>query len=250
MKKIMIYFAFVAAISGCTEEIKMFDNNYYLSIDLGKTEDKEFSEYSYTFKYQDPDLKETEIAIPVIYAGRLQTEDKTFTVKVVDSLTTAVEGIHYQLLNDKNSIAANQYQGKLNVKLMKTEEMIQKSYTLGLVIENDDNFKYGDNRLVVITFSDKIEKPEWWYTLSTGHIGYYTERKLVLWYEYWGITDGSNPWGGPPYYTFRGGRWLPDKAACLTSKEMFKAWLNKREDAPVRDENNDLIIFTLDRLIK
>lgn len=250
MKKIVILFtALFSGVIGCTDEIDLFVGDNFLSIEVPREKSDTISNFSYTFKYISQEIMEKDIEIPVSLAGRANGETRPFVVRIIDSLTTATEGIHFQLDLEKNVIPANEYSGVIPIKLLKTPEMSEISYTLGLELVSNDYFKFGDNKNVVITFSNKIEKPTWWYTQPTANIGYYTERKLALWYEYWEITDGSDPWGEPPYIRVISPTMsVPDKAYCGPSKELFKAWLNDREDAPVYDEYGDLVILTLYRL--
>lgn len=126
--------------------------------------------------------------------------------------------------------------------------MSDVSYTLGVEITSNDNFKYGSNRLVVITFSNRLEKPEWWYTDTKANIGYYTQRKLALWFEFWNINDGSDPWSD--YKEWKYNMWVWDRYKTATDKEMFKAWLNEKPQEYVTDEYGDLVILTLYRLVK
>lgn len=246
--KLFIYVAFLSLMIGCTDEIDHFDNNNYLSINLPKSKETNRSEFAYTFKYQSESATEKEIAFPVTFAGRTYSEDKKFTLKLVESLTTAVDGVHYKVDFSRNIIPANSFDGNIYIKFMKTADMTDKSYTLGLEIVSDENFKFGDSKTLFVTFSNKMEKPAWWYVHSKANIGYYTERKLSLWYEFWEITDGTDPWAEPPYIRQSGNKWVPNPDVCAQSRELFKAWLEHHADAPLVDEYGDLVVLTLYRL--
>lgn len=235
----------VGLLCGCNRDLDLFDDNGYVSVVLEQN-DEGFSEYSYTFQYLPESTKEAEVLIPVSLAGRTSGEDRNFSIKVVDSLTTAKENIHYQLDVQNNMIQADAFEGNIYVKLLKTPDMSDVSYTLALEIVENDNFKCGANKLVVITFSNRLEKPEWWYTNSKANIGYYTQRKLALWFEFWGITDGSDPW--EDYKEIKWGKEVWDVNRATADKEMFKIWLGEKPEEEVTDENGDLVILTLYRL--
>lgn len=237
----------IGLLCGCNHDLDLFDDNRYLSVDLEQNGEG-FSEYSYTFQYLPASTTEAEITIPVSLAGRLSTEAENFSVRVVDSLTTAQENVHYQMDPQKNVIPANNFDGSIYVKLLKTPDMSEQSYTLALEIVENENFKYGVNKLVVITFSNRLEKPEWWYTNSKVNIGYYTQRKLALWFEFWGITDGSDPWAD--YQEEKWGMIIWDSNRATADKEMFKIWLSEKPIEEVTDEYGDLVILTLYRLEK
>lgn len=243
--KILIYCLTLCLAYGCNQDLDLFDDHNYVSIDLEKNAEG-FSEYSYTFQYLPVDTEEAEISIPVSLAGRKSVENRNFSVRIVDSLTTAVAGTHYRLDTTRNIIPEDSFKGDIYVKLLKTEDMSEISYTLGLEIVSNDHLKYGDNRMVVITFSNRLERPEWWYTNAQANIGYYTQRKLALWFEFWEITDGSDPW--KDYKEWKYGMWIFDRYKTAADKEMFKAWLNKKPTEYVTDEYGDLVILTLYRL--
>ena len=245
--KILLYGLSLCLAYGCTQELDLFDSHNYVSIALDKN-NKGISEYSYTFQYLPTDTKETEIAIPVSLAGRTTEENLNFSIRVVDTLTTAIAGAHYQLDTNRNIISAHSFKGEIYIKLLKTKDMSDISYTLGLEIVNNKHFRYGDNRIVIITFSNRLEKPEWWYTDPQSNIGYYTQRKLALWFECWGITDGSDPW--EDYKEWKYNKWIFDKFKTAADKEIFKVWLNEKPKEYVTDEFGDLVILTLYRLEK
>lgn len=245
--KLLLYSLVLCLTIGCSQELELFDENRYVSLELEKNK-KGFAEYSYTFQYLTAESKEVEISVPVTLAGRISDKTQNFSIRVVDSLTTAVAGTHYSLDSTRNIIPAHSSKGHIYAKLKKTEDMSDVSYTLGLEITGNDNFKHGSNRLVVITFSNRLEKPEWWYTDAKANIGYYTQRKLALWFEFWKINDGSDPWIDCKEWKY--GRWIWDRYRTATDKEMFKAWLSEKPQEYVTDEYGDLIILTLYRLEK
>ena len=230
---------------GCTQDLPLFDENAYVSINL-ETNDEGFAEYSYTFQYLAPDVQETEVRIPVSLAGRTSDVTENFRIRIIDSVTTATAGIHYQLDSLQNIIKPNSYEGNIYIKLLKTVEMNDTSYTLGLEIIDNQYYKHGPNNKVILTFSNRLEKPEWWYTDRSTNIGYYTQRKLALWLEFWGITDGSDPWENIKEWKYN--RWIYDRYRASADKEMFKAWLNEKPEEEVTDEYGDLVILTLYRL--
>lgn len=243
--KLLLYCLIICLITGCTQELQLFEENKYVSLDLEKNK-KGVAEYSYTFQYLPAESKETEISIPVTLAGKIPDETQNFSIRVVDSLTTAVAGTHYTLDSTRNIIPAHSSKGQIYVKLLKTDDMSDISYTLGLEIICNENFKYGTTRVVVITFSNRLEKPEWWYTDARANIGYYTQRKLALWFEFWKITDGSDPW--EDYKEWKYNRWIWDRDRAAADKEMFEAWLIRKPQEYVTDEHGDLVVLTLNRL--
>lgn len=245
--KLLLYSLVLCLTTGCTQDLQLFEENRYVSLDLEKNK-KGFAEYSYTFQYLPAESEETEISVPVTLAGRIPDETQNFSIRVVDSLTTATQGTHYSLDSTRNIIPAHSSKGQIYVKLKKTEDMSDISYTIGLEITDNENFSYGTNRLVVITFSNRLEKPEWWYTDAKANIGYYTQRKLALWFEFWKITDGSDPW--EDYKEWKYNRWIWDRDRAAADKEMFEAWLNEKPKEYVTDEYGDLVILTLNRLEK
>ncbi len=246
MKKLIYICLIVFLAAGCNqEEIMNFTDRDYLSVDAAMEGD--FPQYTFTFMFEDNEVTEKSVQIPVVVTGRTSETDRKFTVRVVDTLTTAIEGTHYlQLDQSQNIVKADTVRGSISVTVKKTADLKDEAKTLGLEIVDDNSFLQGPKPIVVFKFSNRIEKPNWWYPgpWYYPNIGYFTEVKARLWFEFWGITDGTDPWSKKPspFYTESGYINYINREA---SVEEFKVWLRKHKDAPLYDEDGNLVLETI-----
>jgi hypothetical protein len=226
----------VTVFSSCSkDEVDVFDSNNYLSF--------KSSTISYTFTFQDASVTDTLYKVPVQYAGRYMDKDAAFQWKVVDSLTTAVAGTHYKLVDGSMSVPANGNVGSGEVQLLRTADMKNASFVLTLQLVDNGIFKTGAIDLVKITITDKIVKPDWWDYTYNRYLGAYSPTKLRLWLEFMGVKDGSNPFDSPEYivwldygtgnFIYKNYKDGQIKAATLS----FKVWLRDTKSNPY---DNDL----------
>ena len=170
--------------------------------------------------------------------GKFAGENRTFSVKVVDSLTTAVEGTHFVIDPNQQIISDNETGGNLVINLQRIADLKEKNMTIGLELVENDRFIPGIQKVIQLNINDYFSKPDWWYTIyvyNDPHIGPFNQTKGILWLEYWGITDGSDPWAEEPYYQGIWQTYYPD--ICWTTVNSFRAWLIQKEE-----ENGELII--------
>ncbi len=211
MKKILYISlcTIVLTLTSCTkDEIKCFDSNNYICFNVNNEAGDKYPILSFTFVFQNASDKDTIYNIPVNFLGRFQKTNSTFKWKIVDSLTTAQKGVHYELLDDNEQfVPANKSTGSAKVKLLRTDEMKTKSFDLVLQLVDNENFKVGPIDIVVINISDYLVKPVWWVnTPYVTALGAYSPTKLLLWFEFNGVTDGRNPFDTDKYiyWTDRG----------------------------------------------
>jgi hypothetical protein len=188
MKKILYITLCLVAVtfSSCSkDDIDFFDSNNYLSF--------KSSTVSFTFTFLDASVTDSVYQVPVQYAGRYLTKDANFKWEVVDSLTTAVAGKDYKLIDNSTLVPANKNTGSGKVELLRTADMKKSSVVLTLHLVNNDTFKTGAIDLVKINITDQIVKPDWWDYTYNRYMGSYSPTKFRLWLEYMGVKDGSNP---------------------------------------------------------
>jgi len=243
MKKIL-YISLCAIaflLNSCTtDEIDCFDSNDYIYFNVEKETGDKYPKLSYTFTFQNASDKDTIYEIPVSFLGRFKNNNSTFKWKIVDSLTTAQKGVHYDMLNDSEQfILANKSTGSAKIKLLRTDEMKTKSFDLVLQLVDNENFKVGPIDLVVINISDHLVKPIWWVnTPYVRFLGAYSSTKLLLWFEFTGVKDGSNPFDTDKYvywtdrgtgnYIYKNYRDSEVRYAAMS----FRNWLRNEKNNP------------------
>ncbi|WP_421918574.1 DUF4843 domain-containing protein [Marinifilum sp.] len=249
MKKLNIIFSIILLlvfISCDKDEIMTYEGDDYLYF-TNVDEDGNYPEYFNNFVFDDEAVTEKNITVPIFLRGMLSNADRNFKISVVDTLTTATEGLHYTIIQNDQIVPANSIEGTASVKVMKTEDMNENEFSIGIQIESNENFDTTANTVVILKITNSFSQPDWWYPhpnkYYTTHIGPYTQTKALLWLEYFGVTDGSDPlfdirsyvWKGVQYYD-------PNKFKAQVAA--FKRWLENEKGDPT-DENGDLVSNTL-----
>lgn len=265
MKKILIYFTIIlcTAFNACTiDEIDTFSTEDYAYFDIDDQEGKLIGDYGYilqqyTFALEsDQNTTEKTVTYPVTFAGSPKSNDRYVSVVVIDSLTTATEGLHFDLMSDsENIIPAGEMIGKMALKVYKTEDMDTERYQIALNIVDNDLINAGPKKKLLLTVSNQFEKPNWWYDdpWSNEYIGEYTVTKCRLWMIFHDVLDGSDPWGKEPYvkwtYSYWSEKyiWVPVSSKRLESIRLFALWLAEGDENgdPYIDENGIEVLSTL-----
>lgn len=227
--KYLLYVTVVFFIIGCTtDEIDTFDHNNYLSFQK--------SELSYTFAFLSDDVTSSDYEIPVAFEGRYLDRDAKFRIVPVIEKSTALEGVDFQMLDDsKQVISAGSNTGNGKVRLIRSAKLKDEPAILTLAIERNDWFLPGVNDTLTITVSDRIVKPDWWNFNYNGWLGNYSKTKLLLWLEFMGVNDGSNPLETEEYsYYVSGSAIIRYYNGKVSSKVLeFQRWLLNTKNNPM-----------------
>lgn len=223
-----------------TDDIKTFDNNNYLSFKQAAV--------SYTFAFDSDDTHSVEFDIPVEYAGRYSGSDAVFSFTPVADKSTATEGVEYELLPAGSQvIKAGTNSGAAHIRLLRTAAMKDSTFTLTLAIVANDAFKPGVTDTVRISITDRMIKPDWWTSNPTynRYLGDYTSAKLLLWFEFMGVTDGTDPLDSEEYVQwldYGTGQYIyknyKDSAVKPKVRE-FDNWLVKEKNNPVDPDTGE-----------
>lgn len=259
---LLLLIACLTLLWSCTEQdLFTYGEQNYIYFEDEASGDDAYPGMAYTFVFEDADLTTTTFGISVLVTGRFTGTDRTFTIRPVDSLSTAQEGVHYQILDEINVIADQAVGGAANIQLYRTDDLADTEVTLVLELIGDENFLPGINALYEIRFSDFFAEPEWWpyEAEATDYfptIGPFTQIKAGYWLEFYGIEDGSDPWCCQPYwdgvsYNDTPGFDYPlvNVALCQDDIATFKFWLATLEEecsCVLRDENGDRILDTME----
>jgi hypothetical protein len=103
--------------------------------------------------------------VPVRISGDRENKDRVYSVKVVDSGTTAVPNKHYQPLKDQYVLPAGAGVSYMPVVLYNTDTMLfRQSFTLKLEVVPSGDFNADINERIYtrVVFSNRLEKPSWW----------------------------------------------------------------------------------------
>lgn len=147
--------------------------------------------YEYGFRL---DTKVT-LRIPVKLMGMPVDRERSFGVKVVDSLTTMTEELHYTINESRLVLPANQLEGAVEITLYrdKDPELTDTTYIISLeLLETEDLRPVQGTSFFQITYSDKRPTaPKWWRTYVICDP--YNFEVAQWFFHYFYLTEESNP---------------------------------------------------------
>lgn len=184
------------------------------------------------------------VKIAVRIMGTAKNYDREVKLMAVDSVTTAVAGVHYQFL--PYVIKAGAYKADLPVVINRTADMKTQSFTLTVQVVETKDFKPGVPNSPVagnfagasiryfIRMNDYLSKPSNWDSQLNGYFGAFSQVKYKFIIDVTGITEfvtGAAPLmsvGEITYYkAFVKSKWLDYVAV----------------NGPLIDENGGTITF-------
>ena len=138
-----------------------------------------------------PDKTTDTMFLPVRISGKRASTDRWFKIKVVDSATTAVAGLHYKALDTAYKMPADSGNAMVPVILYGTDtSLLKRSVTIKLkiVASNDllNTFPTMDTARII--FSNRLEQPAWWM-VWIGELGEYSRVKYELFIRTSGTTE-------------------------------------------------------------
>ncbi|MVT08810.1 DUF4843 domain-containing protein [Chitinophaga tropicalis] len=190
MKSILRYIStallVVLLLGSCKKDIMTYgseDSVYF-------TEDST----NYTFVDKKSSVITDTVIVRVKLIGKLSEKDRTLNV-TVDS-GDAVEGKDYTVLKpvvlqkDSNFVS-------VKVVLNRTTDLLTKNKKIWLGLKNSDDIKAADfppHTQHKLTFSDKVEKPDWWD--SYFYLFNYSDTRMRFYIDVMGSTLAPNQYTG------------------------------------------------------
>lgn len=177
---VAIFFSFFA----CSEDdLKRYDSGNYLFFTTENGLDT--AKFSFT---HFPLEEEHTIRFEINLIGDPLGSDTEYTLRVVDSLTTARKD---QYKMPAPIFRANQTKDTLEVTFVKTDDL-ENDVTLVLALETDAHFQPGlaEMRQVKVTFNNVFSKPLWWKgKIQTLYLGTFSKKKFEEFVKYTGVSD-------------------------------------------------------------
>ncbi|WP_316822259.1 DUF4843 domain-containing protein [Pedobacter gandavensis] len=198
-------FLFGSIFSSCKKGLKDFDGTtgiYFLrAVEPLKKDGALLDSTVVSFGYTTATTTDSTILIPVRISGAPLNTERSYQLSI-DTSSTAVRNQHYQILNTKISIPANQVTDTLKVKLIRTTDMQTNSFKLILNLKSNEHFKTTMQDQVIdlatgrklsfishrIQVTDLLIKPKAW--LDT-YLGTFSRKKLYLMAEVMSIKNLS-----------------------------------------------------------
>ncbi|WP_316841272.1 DUF4843 domain-containing protein [Pedobacter gandavensis] len=184
------------SFASCKKGLMTYDNknaDVYFS-EAGKTTaslatDSVYISFSYTR------AKDSVKNIVVAITGSPEDFDREYKV-VVNPLSTAISGIHFEALPEKFVIRKNKQVDTIKLKMLRTDEMMTKSFFVKLDLLPSASFGTNFNSRAIsgkklstistkLLFDDLLKKPKFW---SDSRWGVFTRKKLFYACDFLGIT--------------------------------------------------------------
>jgi hypothetical protein len=206
MKKMLLFaMALGLAFVSCSkEEVPLYDTdnaNFIQFVDPSK----DTAELSFMFYPTVKTDSAYNYAIPVKILGLAKDVDREYKVTVIDSMTTAEAGKHFEVPTTA-TFHAGLYEDTLFIKLYRTADLLEKKVRLGIRIEYSNDFFVGEpaNSERHLIFSDMLARPAWWtpMLLENGRydqnsveykfLGPYSDKKYLLLMEVTKVGDWTD----------------------------------------------------------
>ncbi|SDD69835.1 protein of unknown function [Mucilaginibacter pineti] len=196
-RNLLFVFIICAAMFGCKKDSKLTYNsadNIYLNY-------KNTDNIVFSFAY-NPGIDRDTIWIPVIISGNRVNHDRKFALDVDLGGTTATRALHYEPLKPFYIMPADSGTTHVPVIIKNIDTgLTSKSVTLSVRVSGGEDFGSslpGGIRSKTITFSNRLEEPEWWK--YWGDLGAYSRTKHQLFLISSGTIDLVIPGSSPDWY--------------------------------------------------
>lgn len=152
----------------------------------------------YTFAYDDVDVTEREICIPVELVGYAAGTERKYRIKV-EAAANTLEGVDYETVASEQTFAANKTVDSLRVVWKRNQTMTDekngvKKLNIRIVSGGELAAGVEEKLFVSLQVSDILEKPKWWDGWEFA-FGSWHPVKLREWIKIWGKEDlEKKPW--------------------------------------------------------
>lgn len=156
-----------------------------------------------------PEKGSDTVWLPVRISGIRQPGDRTFKLEVIDSVTTAVVGTHYEKLKEGYTMPSDSGITQVPIIIYNTDPALKDhSVKLKLKLANTIDFhadvKGWDTAKII--FSNQLVKPIWW-DVWASMLGAYSRTKHELFYRCTGATslpESQQDWQVTPLVLYYG----------------------------------------------
>lgn len=185
MKKILsICFAlliFAASFVGCKDEIEPWSAKSLVWF-------TDTTYVNYTFAVAAEGTTEAVVQLPVTYAGKLSTTDRTINVECCGAPRNSLT--RYQI--ETSTVGADQTSGTVNIRVFKTSNLDNERDTIRFRLTSSEDFDTGfaSNLEKTIIVYNRLVCPDWWGKRIAYYLGYYSEEKYQIIYT---VCGSLNP---------------------------------------------------------
>ena len=204
-----------------------------------------------SFTQYKAEVTETNVKVPVNVMGNPVDRDRHFSVVVNKELSTAQEGVHFELDQTNCVIPAGEVSTTLPVKIKRTEDLLKSKVRLVLELQDNEEFtvelksykntaswnetgKELCGSQFKVVFSDMITMTYWWDWFGYDYFGEWSVIKETLLNQLMGWTHYD--WQYNTQTTVAYGR-------LGYAAKKFREYLQARADAgdPAREEDGSFM---------
>lgn len=151
------------------------------------------NEIYYTFGTEAFSVHDKCLKIPVVVVGRKSEHDRSFAIEIDSEETTATKGKEFDDFPTNYNIKANEYKTEIPITIHRLKMSEEEVYKLVLKINAGKDFEEGivENKKIVIAFTNRLDKPNWWNMLSEW-LGEYNPKKYQKFIEFNGKPISKN----------------------------------------------------------
>lgn len=162
----------------------------------------QYDSVNYSFAIKNSDRVRDTVWATVRIMGDASPQDRVIDFRPVDSLTTAVKGRDYELMN--YIMPADSFATKLGIIIKKTPEMDVKEVKIVMKLMASKDFKTGiyDQLFYRVVISNILVKPSDWDSWLKNYFGDYSERKYRFIIDVLGISEFTNSMSYSEYSYF------------------------------------------------
>jgi len=201
----------------------------------------------FTFYYEDANVKEDTVFFDIYAIGGITKTDRSFTLQQeqVPNLSNAVAGKHYVAFNDPRAtknfvIKANTVHTRVPIIMLRDASLKSSTVVLKFKVIPDQNFLSGEasNLWRKITLTDRLSQPASWDNIATL---YYYGKYSVVKHEFL-ITHTGQKWDEAFLQTLYSDYSL-QQYWTGAAKIALIDYNAAHPGNPLRDENNELVVF-------
>ncbi|WP_207424348.1 DUF4843 domain-containing protein [Desertivirga brevis] len=190
---ILMTLLMVITLCSCNKEVMTYEDDprvYFFerANDLVKTR---ITFKSYSFLLLPSSITQDTLKVKVKTMGLPSNRDRIVRGEAIMEGSTAVEGTHFRFID--GLVKAGQTEGTLNVLLLRTADIKNKSLTLNLRIAETADFKPGivEDNYFTVSWSDNLVKPSNWdgFIGLSSYFGTYSNVKYRFIIDVLGIAN-------------------------------------------------------------
>ena len=180
MRRMALVLALACIVAGCSYK-ESFPYNGDSLVNF-KTDSLYFSFGELPFSVTD-----TTLLIGVEIIGSPADYDRMFNIALDNSRTTARLHEHYDELRMEGTIPSGASAGTVALTIHRLSLQSDSVFTVVLDMLPGEDFRLGavEDRSVAVSFTNRLDLPEWWSMLSKW-LGEYNPRKYQKFIELWG----------------------------------------------------------------